>query len=76
MFFEKLDPARRRALRSRASGLAGGCHEHWPMQASSIKKGETLNDTAELTLNAMHPDLLVCASPNRCLFDLLAQKVN
>ena len=32
------------------------------MQASSIKKGETLIDTAP-ALNAMHPDLLVVRHP-------------
>ena len=46
-----------------------------PMQASSIKKGETLIDTA-LTLNAMHPDLLVVRHPHSGAVALLAQKVN
>jgi aspartate carbamoyltransferase catalytic subunit len=46
-----------------------------PMQASSLKKGETLIDTA-LTLNAMHPDLLVVRHPASGAVDLLAQKVN
>lgn len=45
------------------------------MQASSITKGETLIDTA-LTLNAMHPDLLVVRHPHSGAVDLLAQKVN
>ncbi|MFY9239818.1 MAG: aspartate carbamoyltransferase catalytic subunit [Roseovarius sp.] len=45
------------------------------MQASSIKKGETLIDTA-MTLNAMHPDLLVVRHPHSGAVDLLAQKVN
>ena len=45
------------------------------MQASSIKKGETLIDTA-LTLNAMHPDLLVVRHPNSGAVHLLASKVN
>ena len=36
------------------------------MQASSIKKGETLIDTA-LTLNAMRPDLLVVRHPRHPL---------
>ncbi|MBL9058633.1 MAG: aspartate carbamoyltransferase catalytic subunit [Mangrovicoccus sp.] len=45
------------------------------MQASSLKKGETLVDTA-LTLNAMHPDLLVVRHPQSGAVDLLAQKVN
>jgi len=45
------------------------------MQASSVKKGETLIDTA-MTLNAMHPDLLVVRHPHSGAVDLLAQKVN
>ncbi|MDE3078635.1 MAG: aspartate carbamoyltransferase catalytic subunit, partial [Paracoccaceae bacterium] len=42
---------------------------------SSVKKGETLIDTA-LTLNAMHPDLLVVRHQNSGAVALLAQKVN
>ncbi|HEX7007139.1 MAG TPA: aspartate carbamoyltransferase catalytic subunit [Alphaproteobacteria bacterium] len=42
---------------------------------SSIKKGETLLDTA-LTLNAMHPDVLVVRHPESGAVQLLAQKVN
>ncbi len=45
------------------------------MQASSIAKGETLIDTA-LTLNAMHPDLLVVRHPHSGAVNLLASKVN
>ncbi len=45
------------------------------MQSSSVKKGETLIDTA-LTLNAMHSDLLVVRHPSSGAVDLLAQKVN
>ncbi len=45
------------------------------MQASSIKKGETLIDTA-LSLNAMHPDILVVRHPHSGAVDLLAEKVN
>jgi aspartate carbamoyltransferase catalytic subunit len=44
------------------------------VQASSLKKGETLIDTA-LTLNAMHPDLLVVRHPHSGAVNLLAQKV-
>ena len=44
------------------------------MAASSIRKGETLIDTA-LTLNAMRPDLLVVRHPHSGAVDLLAQKV-
>ena len=42
---------------------------------SSVKKGETLIDTA-LTLNAMHPDLLVVRHPHSGAVNLLASKVN
>jgi aspartate carbamoyltransferase catalytic subunit len=42
---------------------------------SSVKKGETLIDTA-LTLNAMHPDLLVVRHPASGAVNLLAQKVD
>jgi aspartate carbamoyltransferase catalytic subunit len=42
---------------------------------SSVKKGETLIDTA-LTLNAMHPDLLVVRHPASGAVNLLASKVN
>ena len=42
--------------------------------ASSIKKGETLIDTA-MTLNAMNPDLLVVRHPQSGAVDLLAEKV-
>ena len=42
---------------------------------SSVKKGETLIDTA-LTLNAMHPDLLVVRHPSSGAVNLLASKVN
>ncbi|MBC6408350.1 MAG: aspartate carbamoyltransferase catalytic subunit [Rhodobacteraceae bacterium] len=45
------------------------------MQTSSVKKGETLIDTA-MTLNAMHPDLLVVRHTESGTVDLLAQKVN
>jgi aspartate carbamoyltransferase catalytic subunit len=42
---------------------------------SSIKKGETLIDTA-MTLNAMHPDALVVRHSDSGAVKLLAQKVN
>ena len=45
------------------------------MQASSVKKGETLIDTA-MTLNAMHPDLLVVRHPHSGAASLLSQKVH
>ncbi|MDJ0947802.1 MAG: aspartate carbamoyltransferase catalytic subunit [Alphaproteobacteria bacterium] len=42
---------------------------------SSIKKGETLLDTA-ITLNAMHPDVLVVRHPYSGAVKLLSEKVN
>jgi aspartate carbamoyltransferase catalytic subunit len=47
------------------------------MQAatSSIKKGETLIDTA-MTLNAMNPDVLIVRHPDSGAVNLLAQKVD
>ena len=42
---------------------------------SSVKKGETLIDTA-LTLNAMNPDLIVVRHPQSGAVKLLAEKVN
>ena len=42
---------------------------------SSVKKGETLIDTA-MTLNAMHPDLLVVRHAASGAVNLLAEKVN
>ena len=41
---------------------------------SSIKKGETLIDTA-MTLNAMHPDVLVVRHPDSGAVKLLSEKV-
>ena len=43
------------------------------MQASSMRKGETLIDTA-LTLNAMHPDLLVVRHQNSGAVALLSER--
>jgi aspartate carbamoyltransferase catalytic subunit len=45
------------------------------VSASSIKKGETLVDTA-MTLNAMHPDLLVMRHHASGAVELLARKVD
>ena len=42
---------------------------------SSVKKGETLIDTA-MTLNAMHPDVLVVRHPDSGAVRLLSEKVN
>ena len=42
---------------------------------SSVKKGETLIDTA-MTLNAMHPDFITVRHPESGAVHLLSQKVN
>ena len=43
--------------------------------SSSVKKGETLIDTA-MTLNAMHPDFIAMRHPESGAVHLLARKVN
>ena len=45
------------------------------MGNSAIKKGETLSDTA-MTLNAMHPDIIVIRHQDSGACNLLSQKVN
>ncbi len=45
------------------------------VKSSSVSKGETLLDTA-MTLNAMHPDLLVIRHQHSGAAELLAQKVS
>ncbi|MFY9211302.1 MAG: aspartate carbamoyltransferase catalytic subunit [Aestuariivita sp.] len=72
MFFE--NSTRTQASFELAGKRLGADVMNMAMQASSLKKGETLIDTA-LTLNAMHPDLLVVRHPNSGAVDLLAQKV-
>ncbi|MGB0439045.1 MAG: aspartate carbamoyltransferase catalytic subunit [Paracoccaceae bacterium] len=73
MFFE--NSTRTQASFELAGKRLGGAVMNMAMQASSITKGETLIDTA-LTLNAMHPDLLVVRHPQSGAVDLLSQKVN
>ena len=73
MFFEA--STRTQASFELAGKRLGADVMNMAMQASSIRKGETLIDTA-LTLNAMHPDLLVVRHPHSGAVDLLAQKVN
>jgi aspartate carbamoyltransferase catalytic subunit len=72
MFFE--NSTRTQASFELAGKRLGADVMNMAMQASSLKKGETLIDTA-LTLNAMHPDLLVVRHPHSGAVDLLAQKV-
>ncbi|RYH01398.1 aspartate carbamoyltransferase catalytic subunit [Salipiger sp. IMCC34102] len=73
MFFE--NSTRTQASFELAGKRLGADVMNMGMQTSSLKKGETLIDTA-LTLNAMHPDLLVVRHPSSGAVDLLAQKVN
>ncbi len=73
MFFE--NSTRTQSSFELAGKRLGADVMNMSMQTSSVKKGETLIDTA-LTLNAMHPDLLVVRHPNSGAVALLAQKVN
>ncbi|MEM8871493.1 MAG: aspartate carbamoyltransferase catalytic subunit [Pseudomonadota bacterium] len=73
MFFE--NSTRTQASFEIAGKRLGADVMNMAMQASSIAKGETLIDTA-LTLNAMHPDLLVVRHPHSGAVNLLASKVN
>ncbi|MEL7149495.1 MAG: aspartate carbamoyltransferase catalytic subunit [Pseudomonadota bacterium] len=73
MFFEA--STRTQASFELAGKRLGADVMNMHMQATSLKKGETLIDTA-LTLNAMHPDLLVVRHPHSGAVNLLAQKVN
>jgi aspartate carbamoyltransferase catalytic subunit len=73
MFFE--NSTRTQASFELAGKRLGAYVMNMALQGSSIKKGETLVDTA-LTLNAMRPDLLVVRHPQSGAVDLLSQKVN
>ncbi|GHE03631.1 aspartate carbamoyltransferase [Defluviimonas sp. 20V17] len=73
MFFEA--STRTQASFELAGKRLGADVMNMAVAQSSVKKGETLIDTA-LTLNAMHPDLLVVRHGNSGAVDLLAQKVN
>ena len=73
MFFEA--STRTQASFELAGKRLGADVMNMNMQGSSLKKGETLIDTA-LTLNAMHPDLLVVRHPSSGAVSLLAEKVN
>ena len=73
MFFE--NSTRTQASFEIAGKRLGADVMNMAMQTSSVKKGETLIDTA-LTLNAMHPDLLVVRHPHSGAVKLLADKVN
>jgi aspartate carbamoyltransferase catalytic subunit len=73
MFFEA--STRTQASFELAGKRLGADVMNMTMAASSVKKGETLIDTA-MTLNAMHPDLLVVRHPASGAVNLLAEKVN
>ncbi len=73
MFFEA--STRTQASFELAGKRLGADVMNMGLAASSIKKGETLIDTA-MTLNAMHPDLLVVRHPSSGAVNLLAEKVN
>jgi aspartate carbamoyltransferase catalytic subunit len=72
MFFE--NSTRTQASFELAGKRLGADVMNMAMQTSSIKKGESLIDTA-LTLNAMRPDLLVVRHPRAGAVNLLAEKV-
>lgn len=73
MFFE--NSTRTQASFELAGKRLGADVMNMSVGQSSVKKGETLIDTA-LTLNAMQPDLLVVRHPHSGAVNLLAEKVN
>ncbi|MFO1105825.1 MAG: aspartate carbamoyltransferase catalytic subunit [Amaricoccus sp.] len=73
MFFEA--STRTQASFELAGKRLGAAVMNMSVASSSVKKGETLIDTA-MTLNAMHPDLLVVRHPASGAVNLLASKVN
>jgi aspartate carbamoyltransferase catalytic subunit len=73
MFFEA--STRTQASFELAGKRLGADVMNMAVAQSSVKKGETLIDTA-VTLNAMHPGRLVVRHQNSGAVDLLAQKVN
>ena len=73
LFFET--STRTRTSFELAGKRLGGDVINMSVATSAIKKGETLIDTA-MTLNAMHPDVLVVRHPDSGAVTLLAEKVN
>jgi aspartate carbamoyltransferase catalytic subunit len=73
LFFE--DSTRTRTSFELAGKRLGGDVINMSVATSSVKKGETLIDTA-MTLNAMHPDVLVVRHPQSGAVSLLSEKVN
>jgi aspartate carbamoyltransferase catalytic subunit len=73
LFFET--STRTRTSFELAGKRLGGDVINMAVQASSIRKGETLIDTA-MTLTAMHPDVLVVRHPESGAVQLLSEKVD
>ncbi len=73
MFFES--STRTQASFELAGKRLGADVMNMSVKSSSVNKGETLIDTA-MTLNAMHPDILVVRHGESGAVNLLAQKVN
>ncbi len=73
LFFE--NSTRTQASFELAGKRLGGDVMNMSVSTSSIKKGETMIDTA-MTLNAMHPDVLVVRHPDAGAVKLLSEKVN
>ena len=73
LFFE--NSTRTRTSFELAGKRLGGDVINMSAEASSIKKGETVVDTA-MTLNAMLPDVLIVRHPASGAVNLLASKVN
>ncbi len=72
MFFE--DSTRTQSSFELAGKRLGADVMNMNLRMSSVRKGETLIDTA-LTLNAMNPDLLIVRHPSSGAAGLLAEKV-
>ncbi len=73
LFFE--NSTRTRTSFELAGKRLGGDVINMSAESSSVKKGETLIDTA-VTLNAMHPDVLIVRHPASGAVKLLSEKVN
>ena len=73
MFFE--NSTRTQASFELAGKRLGADVLNMSIRSSSVRKGETLIDTA-VTLNSMRPDLLVVRHPDSGAVDLLSEKVN
>jgi len=73
LFFE--NSTRTRTSFELAAKRLGADVINMQVEASSVKKGETLIDTA-MTLTAMHPDVLVIRHPESGAVQLISEKVD